>query len=628
MRPESGDVISGRYRLEQSIGAGGMGVVWRARDDLLERQVAVKCARPDDNRAARRLRSEARNAGRLHHPNIVGVFDFVEEDGVCWIVMEYVPSRSLAQIVAERGPLAPGETGAIGRQIADALAASHAEGVVHGDVTPENVLVTAGGTAKLTDYGISRALWSDGSHSLTGGVRGKPRYLPPEVANGERADARSDVFSLGATLFAAVEGRSPYGEADHALAYLGRAMEGRTERPRRAGRLTGPLTVLLDADPGRRPDAARARALLSGGPQSPDGAHRPTEPEDDSTAVTETATLLLTRPPGRRRSGRAVTITLLVLAAAAAAVWAISWGGDDTSGGGPGGVRAGTAGRGPRAVVGDVRTADPCALLDASVLARFGDTELVPDYGEFDRCDVLVHSEDGGDLVADVKLNFAGDPAELDSQVPARTIGAVTVAEVPGEEDECVRNLELADGNQIWIIVEEEGPSAPEPCELARAATDHAVTVLNRGPVPRRPAPFPDGSLALVDACDLLDSAALAVIEDIDGHDPDRDFADWGCDWHSTTSDAGVGLTFSRDNALSDDGRPTRLGGRRSYVAPEDEGEGTCVVRTEHRSYPNTTGGRTIELVMLTVHGPDPVGKLCDTAEALATAVAKRLPRT
>lgn len=182
--PEAGDRIAGRYLLQEPIGRGGMGVVWRAWDERLERWVAVKCARLDDDRATQRLMGEARNAGRLHHPNIVGVFDFVDEGATCWIVMEYVPSHSLAQILNERGPIAPEEAGSIGCQIADALTKSHGEGVVHGDVTPENILVTEEGVARLTDFGISRALWSDATQTATGSVRGKPRYLAPRWPRG------------------------------------------------------------------------------------------------------------------------------------------------------------------------------------------------------------------------------------------------------------------------------------------------------------------------------------------------------------------------------------------------------------------------------------------------------------
>ncbi|MFD0442238.1 serine/threonine-protein kinase [Streptomyces indonesiensis] len=259
---EAGDKVADRYLLQEPIGRGGMGVVWRAHDELLDRQVAVKCARPDDDRAVARLTNEARNAARLHHPHIVSVFDFVDEGEICWIVMEYVSGGSLADMVRGRVALPPEEAASIGCQIAAALAKSHAEGVVHGDVTPENVLITEDGVAKLTDFGISRALWSEATMTQTGGVRGKPPYLPPEVARGEVADRKSDVFSLGATLYAAIEGRSPYGEASHPMAYVARAIEGYRETPHHAGPLVDALTKLLALEPKRRPAADQAVRLL------------------------------------------------------------------------------------------------------------------------------------------------------------------------------------------------------------------------------------------------------------------------------------------------------------------------------------------------------------------------------
>ncbi|WP_281250165.1 protein kinase domain-containing protein [Streptomyces monashensis] len=156
---------------------------------------------------------------------------------------------------------------------------------MHGDVTPENNLVTEAGVARLTDFGIARALWSEvtrtGTHTTTGTVRGKPRCLAPEVARGKAPDAKADVFSLGASLFAAIEGRSPYGEFDQVMGYLARALEGHVDTPGQAGPLTGPLTALLEVEPGKRPDAAEARTLLrrAAGRQRPaPTAHRPRQP--------------------------------------------------------------------------------------------------------------------------------------------------------------------------------------------------------------------------------------------------------------------------------------------------------------------------------------------------------------
>ncbi|MFD5270859.1 hypothetical protein [Streptomyces sp. NPDC058335] len=181
--------------------------------------------------------------------------------------------------------------------------------------------------------------------------------------------------------------------------------------------------------------------------------------------------------------------------------------------------------------------------------------------------------------------------------------------------------------NQIWIAAERISSPGPDLCALAGAATEQAVTVLNRGPVPRRQAFFPAHSLARIDACELLDAAALAVVPGIDVTDPRPEFSNWGCRWRSIVADAGTDLDFSRDNDLGDDGRPTRLGGGKAYIEPEGEGDDTCVVHLEHRACTDAEGEATVEVVMLTAYGPQPPDDLCATAKSLATAVARRLPK-
>jgi eukaryotic-like serine/threonine-protein kinase len=150
------------------------------------------------------------------------------------------------------------------------------------------------------------------------------------------------------------------------------------------------------------------------------------------------------------------------------------------------------------------------------------------------------------------------------------------------------------------------------------------VTVLNRGPVPERPTPFPANSLAHGDACELLDAAALSVIPGIDVHD--SGFANWECAWESTAADAVVDVSFSQDDDLTDDGRPMLLGGRQSYVTPKEYHDHNCVVRVRHRGYTDTAGEPTVELVVVAVDGPQPVDEVCHTAKTLATAVAEKLP--
>lgn len=266
---DTGERVAGRYRLETRIGAGGMGVVWRAVDEHLDRTVAVKrvlideSATPAQRRlAVDRLRREARIAARLHHPHVVTLFEMVEDGDDAWLVMEYLPSQDLSGLVAQHGTLAPRRAARIGAQIAQALAEAHRASVTHRDVTPRNILVTADDVAKLTDFGISRAA-GDTTLTGTGPVEGVPAYLAPEVAAGRVATSASDVFALGASLYAAVEGTPPWGRGDDVLAVLRRATKGVVPPPTRAGPLTPVLHAMLHRRPADRPTAAQVQRLLA-----------------------------------------------------------------------------------------------------------------------------------------------------------------------------------------------------------------------------------------------------------------------------------------------------------------------------------------------------------------------------
>lgn len=197
----NGDVIAGRYRIEDRVGAGGMGEVWRATDLELRREVAVKRTRTGDGE---QLRREARIGAGLQHPNVIAVFDVVVEDDMRWLVMEYLPARSLADILRTDGPLTPAGAAHVGAQIAGALAAMHKRGMVHRDLTPANILVAEDGTAKLADLGI--AIWSEVTMTGSAHSPGTPGFLAPEVARGGAATPAADLYALGVTLSGAVEG--------------------------------------------------------------------------------------------------------------------------------------------------------------------------------------------------------------------------------------------------------------------------------------------------------------------------------------------------------------------------------------------------------------------------------------
>ncbi|WP_169807506.1 serine/threonine-protein kinase [Herbidospora mongoliensis] len=285
--------LAGRYQLQERIGRGGMGVVWRAHDELLDRAVAVKeihyTALSDEDRADfnRRTIREARAAGRLSHPNVIVVHDVIEEDGRPWIVMQLVRSTSLGDALREHGPLVPDRVATIGAQVLDALMTAHASGVLHRDVKPENVLLSPDNRVVLTDFGIA-SMTEDPSMTLTGTVTGTPAFLPPERLAGHPATPESDLWSLGATLWAAVEGRSPY-DRGTPIASMAAVLHEEIPIARRAGALAPVLEGLMCKDPTRRMGAEQAMDLLhqaASAKWSPQGGGRPSSAGANAGAST------------------------------------------------------------------------------------------------------------------------------------------------------------------------------------------------------------------------------------------------------------------------------------------------------------------------------------------------------
>jgi eukaryotic-like serine/threonine-protein kinase len=215
-----GKIIDGRYVLGESLGSGGMGEVYLAHDGVLERDVALKVLRSQyagDEEFAERFRREARSAASLSHPNIVQVYDRGEtEDGTSYIAMEYVPGGTLKEQIGRRGPFGDRETAAVGAQIADALGAAHERGMIHRDIKPQNVLVTALGNLKVTDFGIARAA-SAVTSSASGAIFGTAGYISPEQAMGEPVGPASDLYSLGVVLYEMLTGELPF-TADNSIA--------------------------------------------------------------------------------------------------------------------------------------------------------------------------------------------------------------------------------------------------------------------------------------------------------------------------------------------------------------------------------------------------------------------------
>ncbi|MEU6176652.1 serine/threonine-protein kinase [Streptomyces coeruleorubidus] len=278
--PGAGRLIAGRYRLIAKLGHGGMGTVWRAKDETVDREVAVKEPRvpehlPERERANafERMRREARAAARLDHPAVVDVHDVAVVEGQPWIVMELVQGRSLGDALQE-GTLPAREAARIGLEVLGALEAAHAAGILHRDVKPDNVLLGRYDRVVLTDFGIAQI---EGETNLTdtGGFVGSPEYIAPERVLGQRPGPASDLWSLGVVLYAATEGVSPFRRSNTA-ATLQSVLNATPAPPASAqGPLAEAITGLLHKDPARRPDAARVRALLEAAANPP--SNRPTQ---------------------------------------------------------------------------------------------------------------------------------------------------------------------------------------------------------------------------------------------------------------------------------------------------------------------------------------------------------------
>lgn len=329
-------MIAGRYTLEREIGRGGMGAVWLGRDEMLGRPVALKRLGavpgqdPDDRERAERAEREARLAARLSHPHVVAVYDLVEQDDQQYLVMEHVDGTNLSGYLRAEGPLSPDRAAQLLGQVAEALAAAHEAGIVHRDVKPSNMLVTSDGQVKLSDFGIARAE-ADPSLTQTGLVTGSPAYLAPEVASGATATARSDVWSLGASLYHALAGHPPYEVSDNVLGALYRIVHEEPPRVDEPGWLGPLLRATMCRDPEQRWDMATVRDVLQQGPGA--AGPLPVPSGDDTRSMEEIAPVTTgaqpTVIPGSgspdspgtpQRRGRRAALVPLALGAAVLAV--------------------------------------------------------------------------------------------------------------------------------------------------------------------------------------------------------------------------------------------------------------------------------------------------------------------
>lgn len=541
-----------------------MGVVWLATDTVLRRSVALKLGK-----AGARIPDEGVSGANLMHPNVIAVFDVTEDDsGRKWLVMEHLPSRSLRTIRHEDGPLPPAKVAGIGAQIASALAHLHAKGMVHRDVTPANVLVTADGTAKLADFGI--ATWDRETLTedpKTGG--GTPGFQAPEVTRGNRATTESDMYSLGATLETALEGSPSAGAGPTA--------------PLRAV-----LNSLMDQEPRRRPTAEQAQRLLAD----------------------------LAGARSRRTWWIAAAAVVLVIGLV---LW---WAGPLRPAGRPT-PSTSAAGDAATSVMGDPRTADPCALTYANALATYGAVEPRDDYGNFNRCDVLVFlTTDRRDDV-DVQVELVVHQQE--SGVPVQQVGAIGLQRPPADPDGCGRVLLLQGDYQVSVYAQEHGTEKVDLCGMAEAVTSSALVTLNAGQIPRRV--LPTSSLASKDACALLDTATVTATVG-PGLVAQPGFARWECAWKDSGGARPVKVVFDQNKVgvgETADGTPVRFGGYSGRLLPPDGSDTDCEVDLVYRTYTDSTGENTADVARVKVDNGEPAAQLCTMAQRLAATVAQRL---
>jgi eukaryotic-like serine/threonine-protein kinase len=611
-------IVAGRYRLHELVGRGGMGTVWRATDQLLGRTVALKQVRLDGLPSAEatvareRTMREARIAAALHHPHVVTVFDVVVDRVVGghdepWLVMEYVPARSLGSILVERGALPAAEVAMIGAQIATALAAAHGAGIVHRDVKPDNVLVTAspaGLIVKLTDFGISHAA-AVPALTATGVLTGTPAYFAPETARGEGTDSRSDMYSLGATLYAAVEGRPPFGAGeDNLLAFLARIGRGGPPPPRQAGPLTGLLRDLIADAPGARPTAVQAQHALYDIAASTGRPFAPTRTFDGP------------RRPRRRLALAAVGLVAAVAVVATALV--VGSGVPTTPSAAPTPTAAAPAASVPSVLAAE-RTADPCSILDRRALEQFGSTLIEPDDGRFRECTAYVTVAGGGVVTVYSEL-FNGPETQrtVNNWRPAgdrpRVLGAIT------DDGHCERRVLHPDGSSVLISLSAQ-MVLEDLCTMASAAAEAAAARLVDPGVGQRVWPA-ESVLAPHNACDLLttDEAAGAV-----GNSSRSwpGFGGYSCQWGLPESTTGnVTIAFVRRAPFeAADGEPGVFGNSpgRTSIEPGR----WCTVNVQQREYVDDAGSPRIEVMRVYVTGPEPTS--CSYAAELASLADSRL---
>ena len=609
-----GAVVFHRYQLHEQIGAGGAGRVWKATDQLLHQTVALKRvtvtgldaeeARLTRDRALR----EARLAAQLRgHPHVVAVYDALIDDADIWLVMEYLPAHSLRELLEDApSSLDHAEVARIGAAIADALAAAHDHGIEHRDVKPGNVLIGRDGTVKLTDFGISH-LTGD-PHLTQTGITGTPAYLAPEVAGSGESSPASDMFSLGATLYAALEGQPPFGTDDNLLQLLKVVRTGIIRPPVNAGPLEPLLLRLLHIQPTTRPDAPTTRDLLTH--LASTGEHILISHARSRKAVPRWWSRWW-RKPSRPVTVGAATVIIVAVTATSAVIGLRPW--TDPPADPP-----------AASPIGDPRKADPCGLLEPGLdaLRPFGPVKLsIPPFPE--SCQATITTASGN---TDVRAIFRKPAPVSELGELIRQVGDVKIfrnGEYPLGAGGCQYFLVSADRPMVEILTAAyEKPLTTNPCAVAGVAGSTIADHIDKNGITYPPDHNADYSLARTNACELLDDATLnRVAPRVRPAERKPGFADWSCTWGSVPS---VDIQFYLYKTGAALGDHSKVAGKDAYLQPAEDGE-SCKALVVHRPAP--AADRPDELFWVDVEDPavQPTAELCTRALNLATEVEKRL---
>jgi hypothetical protein len=594
---EPGYLVAGRYRLEEELGQGGMGAVWRAVDQELGREVALKRAFGGS------VRREAKVGAGLMHPNVVVVFDAVTDEDAQWLVTEYVPATDLDRIIEAEGPLSEERALKIGGQLAAALSAIHRRGIVHRDIKPANVLVTADDVAKLTDLGIAR--WTEITQSGGAQLTGTLGYVAPEVANGGEATAASDMFALGATLYAAVEGQSPWGDgADGPFSQIQRAGKGTPIPYQRAKEIAPLLDALMERNPANRPTAA------------------------DVTQYGDLPRLQGIRRRRRLRVRQSAILAGVGVLAVSAVL--LAWFLPDRSA--PDAAKPDVIGLGP-----DPAAVDPCAAISTNALRFYGQPFVDPEVLNFSSCVVTTELKDGSGQVQTVLELARRDP------YPSRQIveGEMGEMERPDISDgQCERSISLPDTNRIIATSHSNERAEDAPiCAFAESVLTDAVALVNKGPLPQRSWTWPADSLARVDACTLLEATAVSKALGAPDDQPRQELGGWECTWEGKGNQNDLKVSYTREWPMETDDEltvpRTSIGGRSAFVIPETGNKAVCKVMVVHRHYkprlPVLEGTEEMRDEVVTIRlidrTSDSSAATCARTRAAAEAVVRSLPK-